>query len=181
MPIHSPSLSLSLSTDHYGDDKKKNTKKQILTSLTLTSMVDMFAIIVVFLLQNFSSQGEVFTIPNDLIIPQTKFAEELKQAVTVTISKSQIVVENMGSKYENALAIVDKNAILISKVAEQLVNEKSLNDKSDKPRSDIKNGLINIVADIKTQFELVRKVIFTCHTAGFQNINLATMPLLASN
>lgn len=178
MPIHSPSLSLSLSTDSYGDEKKANTKKQILTSLTLTSMVDMFAIIVVFLLQNFSSQGEVFTIPNDLVIPQTKYAEELKQAVTVTISKSKLIVENMGSKYENDLSVIDKKVILISKVAEQLANERNLNEKSANPRIDIKNGLINIVADVKTPFELVRKVIFTCHTAGFGNINLATMPLL---
>src|SRR5450432_2079108 len=79
------------------DPRHKNriviSKRTVITGLSLTSMVDMFTILVVFLLQNYSSTGEILNIPKDIHLPKASQIKELKPAHVVTISVTGIILD----------------------------------------------------------------------------------------
>src|SRR3954464_11847586 len=79
------------------DPRRRNrlmsTKRTIITGLSLTSMVDMFTILVVFLLMNFSSTGEIIYIPKNVKLPQASETKELKPAHVVSVTQDSIVLE----------------------------------------------------------------------------------------
>src|SRR3954462_6820622 len=79
------------------DPRRRNrlvtSKRVIITSLSLTSMVDMFTILVVFLLQNYSATGEIIYIPKDVKLPKPSQVKELKPAHIVTLTNQDIVLD----------------------------------------------------------------------------------------
>ena len=72
---------------------RHETKRGVVVTLYLTAMVDMFTVLVIFLLQNFSSTGEIIYIPKEVNLPKAEKVKELKPAVVVTISNKQILVD----------------------------------------------------------------------------------------
>lgn len=72
--------------------KKKNRKKNIVISLMLTSMVDMFSMIVCFLLVTFSSNPEV-SILNGIELPKAKAGTAVKEASVLALSKDSLYLD----------------------------------------------------------------------------------------
>src|ERR1700687_4575170 len=69
------------------------TKRAVFVALSLTSMVDMFTILVVFLLQNYSATGEIIYIPKDVKLPKASQVKELKPAHIVTLTQTDVVLD----------------------------------------------------------------------------------------
>src|SRR3954463_12927739 len=68
-------------------------KKGVYAGLFLTSMVDMFAIMVIFLLQSFSSEGELIVLPQGLELPKAQNIGVLERAPSLVIGRDQIMFE----------------------------------------------------------------------------------------
>src|SRR5258706_14544158 len=79
------------------DPRRRNrvisSKRVIVTGLSLTSMVDMFTILVVFLLMNYSSTGEIIYIPKDVKLPKASQVKELKPAHIVTLTVEDVILD----------------------------------------------------------------------------------------
>ncbi|MCO4795587.1 MAG: biopolymer transporter ExbD [Bacteriovoracaceae bacterium] len=78
--------------------KKKSHKKNIMVSLMLTSMVDMFSMLVCFLLITFSSNPEV-NVLNGVELPKANSGVAVKEASVLAISKDELFLdqERVGS------------------------------------------------------------------------------------
>jgi biopolymer transport protein ExbD len=74
--------------------KKKSKKKNIVIALMLTSMVDMFSMLVCFLLVTFSSTPEV-TIANGIELPEAKTGVSVKEASVIAISKESLYLDQI--------------------------------------------------------------------------------------
>src|ERR1022692_896074 len=88
MPIYVPGK-----RDVRRKNRLNNSKRTIITGLSLTSTVDMFTILVVFLLQNYSSTGEIIYIPKDVKLPKASQVKELKPAHIVTLTQTDVVLD----------------------------------------------------------------------------------------
>lgn len=73
--------------------KKKNYKKIIVASLTLTSMVDMFSLLVIFLLQSFSNSPEVMALSKGISLPAAVTAGASIDAPVLSISANEVVLD----------------------------------------------------------------------------------------
>src|SRR5512136_413263 len=62
--------------------------------LNLTSMIDMFTLMVVFLLKNYSAQGQLVTPAQGLLLPTSSIEKNAGEALSVKISQTAIMVEN---------------------------------------------------------------------------------------
>ena len=87
MPIHPPGERFRYSRLL----SKKKGKRSVVAILSLTAMVDMFTVLVVFLLQNYNATGQVIYIPKEVTLPKAERIKELKPAVVVTISTKEIL------------------------------------------------------------------------------------------
>ena len=72
---------------------RKTVKRDVTAVLSLTAMVDMFTVLVVFLLQNYNTTGAVLYIPKDVTLPKAAQIKELKPSVVVTISNKEILLD----------------------------------------------------------------------------------------
>src|SRR6516225_12370317 len=67
-------------------------KKMIQADLLITPMVDMFVIIVLFLIANFSATGEVLMMSKDISLPEAKNVQDIQSAPVVTVSKTEVLL-----------------------------------------------------------------------------------------
>src|SRR3954467_6436084 len=68
-------------------------KKQGYATLMLTSLVDMFTIIVIFLLMNFSANGEVLYMSKDIKLPDAYHGSMLERAPVISVSGDAVTFD----------------------------------------------------------------------------------------
>ncbi len=174
--------------------KRKNrvmhSQRTIVTGLSLTSMVDMFTILVVFLLQNYSSTGEILSIPKDVDLPKATQVKELRPAHIVTLSTTSLVLDN--DTLVDLKQVKDQKDWMIPILREKLVQAMRQDEINFKkalveevratlpgPKKDplAQESLkkITVQADKDMDFLTIKKVMFTVTEAGAAEINFAVM------
>src|SRR5438034_5609681 len=90
MPLRRARLRIS----DYNDKRKTRLRSQErrihMVSLSLTSMVDMFAILVIFLLVNSSSVSQWIEVSHHIELPASKFSEKPQEASTLELSTEAV-------------------------------------------------------------------------------------------
>ncbi|MCI5072777.1 biopolymer transporter ExbD [bacterium] len=138
-------------------------------TIMLTSMMDMFTIILVFLLFNFSSEEQKdISIPKDIKVPYSTSEISLNNAVNVTVSQNAIMVEDKvvaklryGKKIQ---AQVDGQKIL--PLYRELVQIRSQQTNSGKVKKE-DEGVVLLKADQSISFEVLDKVLKSSGMAGY--------------
>lgn len=138
--------------------------------LTLTSLMDIFTILVFFLLVN-SSQVEVLPNPRSLVLPQSVAMQGPHEAVLLMVTKNEILVDNQPVISTDDAGATPGNVIgpLKSRLLQEgLVKVVGANDPGA-----VSRGEINIMADKDVPYSLIKKVMATCSEARFSKISLA--------
>jgi biopolymer transport protein ExbD len=88
MPIKVPGKRVSpqIALKQMQKAMKARGKRQQFAGLMLTSMVDMFTLLVIFLLSNFSASGDLQLTAKDIKLPQARATTELERAIVISIS-----------------------------------------------------------------------------------------------
>src|SRR2546428_1521836 len=68
-------------------------KRGVYAALTLTSLVDVMTIIVIFLLMNFSANGEVLYMTKDIKLPDAYHGAILERAPVISISADAVTFD----------------------------------------------------------------------------------------
>jgi biopolymer transport protein ExbD len=142
--------------------------------LQLTSMVDMFTLLVIFLLANFSATGEVLFMSKDIQLPTASHGKEIERAPVVAITDQFIGLE--GQKVVDVDQIAHDEILNIQQLEDSLRDLKKREEfvhQLDKEHQF--EGKINIQADKRTHFKIVKRVMYSCAMAGYGNINFAVL------
>ncbi|HEY5593982.1 MAG TPA: biopolymer transporter ExbD [Nitrospiria bacterium] len=144
------------------------------TVLTLTSLVDLFTNLVLFLLYNFS--GEASAIPS---AERMKLPESLAQltphtTLTIMITQSDILLD--GIKVAEITPVMKEEDLLIP----ALKKEMDYAAKKGKYFANLNagksfEGRVTILGDKRIPFRLLEKVMYTCSQAEFSQIDLAVI------
>jgi biopolymer transport protein ExbD len=146
-------------------------KKSTYAELNLTSMVDMLTILVVFLLQTFSASGELLTVQKNIALPEAQNFKDLEQAPIIAVSKDSVTLD--GRMVANAEQLNAENTAdwKIPDLHDQLVTLKN-NYKLLHPSENFA-GMVIVQADKSVDFKVIKKVMYSCAVAGYQNVNFA--------
>ena len=146
-------------------------KKSTYAELNLTSMVDMLTILVVFLLQTFSASGELLTVQKNIVLPEATNFKDLEQAPIVAVSKDSVTLD--GRMVADSTVLNQDNTAdwKIVELHDTLVTLKN-NYKLLHPSDEFK-GMVIVQADKNVDFKVVKKVMYSCAVAGYQNVNFA--------
>jgi biopolymer transport protein ExbD len=143
--------------------------------LNVVPMVDMMTLLVIFLLQQFSSTGEVLYMQKDIKLPDAHHGQAIEIAPVVAISAEQVVVT--GQKVA-LVADLDRDSgyLNIPDLEERLRDEKKRWEFIHQQDPDKKwDGVVNIQADRKVPFRIVKRVMYSCGVAGYFNVNFAAL------
>jgi biopolymer transport protein ExbD len=143
--------------------------------LNVVPMVDMMTMLVIFLLQQFSSTGEVLYMQKDIKLPDARHGQMIEIAPVIAVSSQQIVVT--GVKVADIPDLDrDSGYLNIPALEERLRDEKKRWEFIHKADPSSKwDGVVNIQADKAVPFRIVKRVMYSCGVAGYFNVNFATM------
>jgi biopolymer transport protein ExbD len=150
-------------------------RKSTNAELNVVPMVDMMTMLVIFLLQQFSSTGEVLYMQKDIKLPDARHGQLIEIAPVVAISAEQIVVT--GVKVADIPDLDrDSGYLNIPALEERLRDEKKRWEFIHKADPDSRwDGVVNIQADRAVPFRIVKRVMYSCGVAGYYNVNFAAL------
>jgi biopolymer transport protein ExbD len=153
-------------------------KKSIYADLLITPLVDMFVIIVLFLIANFSATGEVLMMTKDIELPEAVNVQEVQMVPVVMVSKDQVMVS--GAVVARVEDLARDEYLNIPQLEEKLREMKKQYEDLHAMAKDDANGFkgdVNIQGHKDVPFKVIKRVMFSCTTAGYNNINFAVMTL----
>ena len=162
--------------------RKKSRRASPDAGLTITSMMDMMTIILVFLLKSYQTDDVSVAPSEDLQIPVSSAEKTPKLAVNVVVSRKDVVVDGVfvldiergvneeSGDEEVSIPADEKRGQLISKLYDVLLEKaqvaKDIGKQTGVDELDFK-GEILLQVDKRTPFSIVREVMFTAGQAQF--------------
>jgi len=149
-------------------------KKSGYAGLMLTSLVDMFTIIVIFLLMNFSANGEVLYMSKDIKLPDAYHGAQLERAPVISVSGDAVTFD--GRQVASTDELVKGDVLNVPELEDALRDERRRYETIHAQDPDHPfRGLVNVQADRKIPFKVIKRIMFACNQSGFGNINFAAL------
>ncbi len=149
-------------------------KKQNGIMVNVTSLTDMFTVILVFLLQTYNTSEVQIEPPKDIRMPTSQSEGVLTQGLemnlskdTLTIGKEIIAQVEAGDFSKDSKDPKDPNFI------PALFNSLDKTHKETTVKA-VKDGQILLIADRELPYAVIKKVMYTASMAGFPQVKLIT-------
>lgn len=139
--------------------------------MNLTSLMDVFTILVFFLLVN-SANTEILETPKQIKLPDSVAEEKPRETVVIFVSPEVVTVQ--GEAVVRVEDILNSNAQDVAPIGKRLA-ELSQNVIGLKTRRVAESQEITILADRTVPFAVVKKVMSTCTSQGYGRISLAVL------
>jgi biopolymer transport protein TolR len=151
--------------------QRRNERGKKTVSLNLVSLMDIFTILVFFLLVN-SSQVEVLPNAKDLQLPESIAKQKARENVVIMVTGDEILVQ--GSPVASVADAMAQKSLIIDglKNALQGQTDRVLRREAI---ADIVDREVTIMGDKALPYSLLKRVMATCTAADYGQISLAVM------
>ena len=151
--------------------KRMSRNRAAVTKMNLTSLMDVFTILVFFLLVN-SGQSEVLETPKQVVLPESVVESKPRETVVIFVGPEDVVVQ--GEAVVRTADILTMSGTDIEPIMGRLAQ---IRDSVIGPSTQVvaDSQEITILADKSIPFDVIRKVMSTCTGQGFTRISLAVI------
>jgi len=155
-------------------------------ALQITSMADIFTIILVFLLKSFST-GVSNISPNNIVLPESHSQDEIVDMLKIEISPSAILLDDrpvtLLSEFSLAQGDVEENgtarSLNTALISHHEIERQSSNTQTTviqeeemaDPNSPVASRVM-LLADQKTPYGLIRSVLTAANNSGYSEFKL---------
>lgn len=163
-----------MSSRHHSQRRKKQ-KRQKTAALNLVSLMDIFTILVFFLMVN-SSEVEVLQTSSDIKLPDSTSEQRPENRLTISVSAEDVVVQGRPVARVEELRAPDISVIEGLKTELEYQAER----KGEVPDGGFE---VTIMGDHALPYWLLKKIMLTCQATDFARISLAVNkvePLVSS-
>ena len=154
-------------------------RKKKAPGLMLTSLLDMFTIILIFLIISFDSQDEDFKLDENLTLPESTARSAFKPAVNLSINKGALTVDGKeimtlsGGEFDERFYVEDQIPELVTKLQDRF---ERLELQSQYEGTSIDELAVIIVqADRDIEYRTIYLVLRSAAMAGFFKYRLAIL------
>jgi biopolymer transport protein ExbD len=150
--------------------RMERSRKKV-TGLNLTSLMDVFTILVFFLLAN-SSSSEVLATPKLIKLPDSVVETKPRETVVIMVSPDDVLIQGesvvgtadlLAAKSDHVPAISERLELLESNII------------GISTRQVVESKEITILADKTIPFRVLKKIMSTCTGSGYGRISLAVI------
>lgn len=148
-------------------------KRQEEAGLIITSLIDVFVIVLVFLMRTISAEGNLMTSADNLVLPMSARAKSPTE-VSLTIIGDQKNITVDDKVLMTTEDVRKQNELLVKPVLDVLTKKRQDEQKAEM-LGIIKEstGKVVVQFDKNTPYDIVTKVMATCGYAGYSNIKFA--------
>ena len=151
--------------------RRMGRNKRKITGLNLTSLMDVFTILVFFLLFHASS-GDVMEAPKQIKLPDSVVETKPRETVVIMVSPEVVLVQ--GEAVISTTELLESRIETVSEITERLKQlERNIIGISTKAIVESKE--ITILADKTIPFRALKKIMSTCTGSGYGRISLAVI------
>lgn len=157
-------------------ERKRRKKEQpIVATLQLTSLIDIFTVLLLFLLKSLVVGGAVVSPFPGVTLPPSSSMASFKEAPVVVVTKSQIVVDGeavcptgeVTASIELRVPPLEAALAAVRQKTDALAGRAGSSRKFE--------GKLILQADETIPFHVLQKVMYTSQTVGFYDITLAVI------
>jgi biopolymer transport protein TolR len=151
--------------------QRRNEKGRKTVVLNLVSLMDIFTILVFFLLVN-SAQVEVLPNAEDLQLPESIAEQKARENVVIMVTDEHILVQGkVVAEVDQVLAqkglVVPALRDALQRQTDRVLRRQSVADIADRE--------VTIMGDKELPYRLLKRVMATCTAANYGRISLAVM------
>ncbi len=143
-----------------------------ITKMNLTSLMDVFTILVFFLLVN-SATTEVLEAPKQIKLPDSAIETKPRETVVIFVSPREVLVQGEPVALVADILAQDSQQP-VAGIGERL-NELTQSIIGINTQVVAESQEVTILADKSVPFNVVKKVMSTCTSEGYTRISLAVM------
>jgi len=146
----------------------RKARNQSLVDMNLVSLIDIFTILIFFLLSN---TAEIQALPNSKAVklPESVADQSPKETVVVVVNDSDILVQ--GRKVASVAEAMSTQEDMIGPLKAELDIQAS--HEMIRRENAPENKPITIMGDKNIPYRLLRKVMYTCARANFSEVSFA--------
>jgi len=147
-----------------------------ISKMNLTSLMDVFTILVFFLLVN-SGSVEILDAPKEVQLPESQVETKPRETVIIFVSPEEILVQGVPAGLVEDILAGDQVPLdnVRNRLAQLSENVIGINTKTVAATKEV-----TILADKSVPFTVVRQIMSTCTSAGYENVSLAVVQKGAS-
>jgi biopolymer transport protein ExbD len=145
--------------------------RKITTGLLLTSLMDIFTILVFFLLFH-SSGSDVQEPPRDIHLPESVIESKPRETVEITVSPELVIVQ--GKAVIGTPELLDAESETVAEITERL-EQLQRNIIGISTKTVVESKEVTILADKTIPFRALKKIMSTCTGSGYGRISLAVI------
>ena len=142
------------------------------SKLSLVSLMDIFTILVFFLMLN-ASDVQVLQAHKSVTLPKSSAETPAAKTLLIMVSQNDLLLQ--GQKLASVADIIAQNDDRIDALARELAVQASIrlaNDNNQQGSEEFA-GAVTIMGDQALPYNLLKKIMQTCAESGYTNISLA--------
>ena len=149
--------------------KRMGRNRLKISKMNLTSLMDVFTILVFFLLVN-SGSVEVLDTPKEVTLPESRVETKPRETVVIFISPTEVLVQGqLVAMVDDIIAgkenVLDPVGARLEQIRESVIGVNTLAVSTSQE--------VTILADKSVPFTVVKTIMSTCTNEGFENVSLA--------
>ncbi|MDT0498267.1 biopolymer transporter ExbD [Algiphilus sp. W345] len=155
---------------------RRTKKSRAQATLNIVSLMDIFTILVFFLLVN-SAAVETLPNPKAMTLPESIAEERAEEVPVLMIARDRIVIQ-FGNNVRDVMsteAATKATTSILAPLKSAIFEEIRLVPIEGDPQRRMTRGEINVMADKDAPYALLKKVMSTCTDAQFASISLAVI------
>ncbi len=151
--------------------KRMSRNRVKITKMNLTSLMDVFTILVFFLLVN-SGSVELLEAPKEVKLPESEVETKPRETVVIFVSKDDVLVQGevvarVHDILEGAPGTTEPITARLAELKENIVGPNTMTVAASQE--------VTILADKSVPFIVVRRIMSTCTDEGYENVSLAVI------
>lgn len=151
--------------------RMERSRKNKPAGLHLVSLMDVFTILVFFLLVN-SSSSDVLEPPKSIKLPDSIVDTKPRETIVVLVTPENVLVQ--GTVVISTQDVINSKQSVIPEIRDRLIEQKS-KVIGFKTKIVAESKEITVLADRSLPFKLLKKVMSSCTSAGYGKISLAVI------
>jgi len=151
--------------------RRMDRSRKKVVGLNLTSLMDVFTILVFFLLAN-SSSNEVLSTPKHIELPDSVVESKPRETVVIMVGPETVLVQ--GEAVANTPELIENSSANIPEITQRLdLLERNIIGINS--QTAIASKEVTILADKTIPFNVLKKIMTTCTGSGYGRISLAVI------
>ncbi|MDR0518012.1 MAG: biopolymer transporter ExbD [Fibromonadaceae bacterium] len=143
---------------------------------SLTSMMDIMTIILVFMIKQVDAEGQLITAAENLVLPNSTSMKVPKEvSLGLVVDQSWVLVD--GQQIVQTSIVQEQDSLLVEALDAVLKEKREIEKAALLARGEADEGGGNIIVqlDKNTHYDTMYKVMATCGVSGFTNVAFAVI------